>query len=360
MKGKGPSPVFFACASFALLLLASCASAPVTPAVETPAEQETATLDVFTSRLLDIEITPDRARLFALRTELDRAAALPGASRHDQAVLESLRAEAAFQAGDQAAARRLVESAAGMSQVVEGVWVVRAALEPDPARSLALLEKGIAVSDQTARLLCLRGQALLKAGRYAEAAQDLDEGLRSLDERYRALYGPDRERAFSLARVARDTGGGNPGVQPLPPDGVLTFRAMVEQALTQTSLLASLGPAASPSFAGILPSLVSAGLLRDPSVSPDTAAPRKDVAYFLWGLVARSEHDPTLLTRYRRKYAVSPVADVSVDAPWFDAVLGTVEREIIDLPDGMNFKPDDPVTGLEYREMLAKLAALYR
>ena len=359
MKRRGPALIACAGAAVVLLLLASCASVPVTT-VGNPPEQAGATLDAFTSRLLDLEITPDRARLFALRTELDRAAAHTGAGRHDQAALESLRAEAAFQAGDQAAARRLVESAAALSQEVEGVWVVRAALEPDPARSLALVEKGIAIADRTARLLCVRGEALLKAGRYAEAAQDLDEGLRSLDERYRALYGPDRERAFALARVARDTSGGSPVQQPLSPDSVLTYRAMVEQALAQTRLLAALSPSANPTFAGILPALSSAGLLRDSSVAPDTPARRKDVAYFLWGLVARSEHDPTLLTRYRRKYTVSPVPDVSVDAPWFDAVLGTVEKEIIDLPDGMSFKPDDPVTGLAYQEMLAKLTALYR
>ena len=44
------------------------------------------------------------------------------------------------------------------------------------------------------RLLCERGRELLKAGRYAEAAQDLDEGLRGLDPAYRALYGADREQ----------------------------------------------------------------------------------------------------------------------------------------------------------------------
>ena len=57
-------------------------------------------------------------------------------------------------------------------------------------------------------------------------------------------------------------------------------------------------------------------------------------------MVARTEHDQKLLTRYRLKYASSPVPDVPVDAPWFDAVLGVVEREIMDLPDGVNFKPD--------------------
>jgi hypothetical protein len=356
MKGARREALWL-CASLMLLLMASCATAPVSPVGETPAEQTGITLDSYALRLLDIEITPNRAQLFALRTELDRAASAPGLSRHDQAALESLRAEAAFQAGDQSAARRLVESAAAMSDAVEGVWLVRAALEPDPARSLVLLEKGIAAADTKARLLCARGGQLFKAGRYAEAAQDLDEGLRGLDPRYRALYGPDRERAFALARASRDTGS---AVAPSQArDGVLTFRAMVEQAFAQTRLLASLSPSAAPTFTGVLPALVSAGLLLDSSPAPDGPALRKDVAFFLWGVVARIERDQSLLTRYRRKYTVSPVADVSVDAPWFDAVLGTVEREIMDLPDGTSFTPDGAVTVLEYLGMLGRLNRMY-
>ena len=253
-----------------------------------------------------------------------------------------------------------MESAAALSDAVEGVWVVRAALEPDPAKSLALVEKGIAVADEKARLLCVRGEQLLRAGRYAEAAQDLDEGLRGLDARYRALYGPDRERAFSLAQASRDTGAALSTAQPRTLEGALTIRAMVEQAFAQTRLLESLTTSPSPTYAGVLPALTSAGLLLDSSMQPDAPALRKDVAFFLWGVVARADHDPNLLTHYRQKYTASPVADVPVDSPWFDAVLGTVEREIIDLPDGTSFKPDDPVTGLEYLGMLGRLNKMYR
>ena len=348
-----------ACA-LVLFLLGSCSSTPVGTVVETPAEQQSATLDSFTFRLLDIECIPDRPRLFALRTELDRAAAQPGLSRRDQAVLESLRAEAAFQAGDQSAAKRLVESAAAMSDAGEGVWVVRAWIEPDPAKRLLLLEKGIIVSDRKPRLLCERGVLLLKAGRYAEAAQDLDEGLRGLDPRYRPLYGPDRERAFSLAQTTRDTGTNVPVAQPQGLEGTLSIRAMVEQAFAQTHLLTALTPSSSPTFAGVLPALNAAGLLLDPSMKPEEPALRKNVAFFLWGVVARADHDPKLLTRYRQKYTVSPVADVPVDAAWFDSVLGTVEREIMDLPDGRNFKPDGEVTGLQYLGMLNRLNRMYR
>jgi hypothetical protein len=135
---------------------------------------------------------------------------------------------------------------------------------------------------------------------------------------------------------------------------------MVEQAFSQTHLLAALASSTTSTYAAALPALTAEGLLLDSSIKPEAPALRKIVAFFLWGIVARSDHDPKLLTRYRQKYVVSPVADVPVDAPWFDAVLGTVEREIMDLPDGKNFKPDELVTGLEYLGMLGKLNKMYR
>jgi hypothetical protein len=54
------------------------------------------------------------------------------------------------------------------------------------------------------------------------------------------------------------------------------------------------------------------------------------------------------------------VPDVAVEEPWFDAVLGVVEREIMDLPDGTNFRPDGEVSGLEYLSILQRLQRLYR
>jgi hypothetical protein len=233
---------------------------------------------------------------------------------------------------------------------------VRALLESDPARRLAVLEEGITRAEATSRLLCERGELFLAAGRYAEAAQDLDEGLRGLPPGWVPVYGADRDRAFELAKAARDTG--SVSLQPEGLDAQLTVRSLVERTAADTRLLAGLSADPRPSFAALLPSLKTAGLLLDPAAPPDSPATRKVVAWFLWGIVARVEHDPRLLTKYRQKYSVSPVPDVAAVDPWFDAVLGTVEGEIMDLPDGVHFRPDDPVTGFELVAMLARVKKL--
>jgi hypothetical protein len=42
------------------------------------------------------------------------------------------------------------------------------------------------------------------------------------------------------------------------------------------------------------------------------------------------------------------VSDLSVEDPDFDAVLGVVENEFMELPDGRSFEPDASVTKLQF------------
>ena len=51
----------------------------------------------------------------------------------------------------------------------------------------------------------------------------------------------------------------------------------------------------------------------------------------------------------------SPVKDVAVDDEDFDAILGCVEFELMELVDGENFRPDDPVSGMSLEKSLSKL-----
>ena len=302
---------------------------------------------------------PDSSGLAAARAELDRAAGRVGANRLYQARVAGLQGQAALLAGEPSAARRFADAAARLSETEEGGWLVRAALEPDPGRRLALIEAGLSKSDRRSRLLCERGEELLRGSRYAEAAQDLDEGLRGLDDRYRALYGADRDRALTLAQALRDSGSSAPALSSEALTGPLTVRAMVERAFAETHLLGAFSAQPAPSFESVRPSLAAGGLLLQPDAAPSSFCTRKDVAYFLWGIVLHAERNPRLAGMYRQKFASSPVPDVPADSPWFEAVLGVVEREIMDLPDGVRFEPDGPVTGVEYLKMLNRLLKLY-
>jgi tetratricopeptide (TPR) repeat protein len=354
---------FLAFAIVVAIYAVSCRSAPFadfTPIQGSSLEERELALDAVALRLFDFRLSPDALGLSAVKAELAQDSELPGLSRPVQARVTALQGEAALLAGDAAAAKSFADKAAGLSDAEEGVYYIRASLQTDSAKRLLILEDGIGRAAVKFRLLCERGEELFKIGRYAEAAQDLDEGLRGLDSRYKDLYGADRDRAFSLAQAVREGGSLAMTVTPQNMDAALTLRTMVGRAFAQTRLLSAFSADAKPSLESVLPALQKAGLLISPDAPPDSPVARKDVAFFLWGIVARTERDMSLLQKYRTKYAASPVQDVPVDAPWFDAVLGVVEREIMDLPDGMTFKPDGPVTGIEYLEMLQRLSKQYR
>jgi len=343
-----------------VLALASCQTVPQDRQAASGGEEDLLKLDAVELQLLDLRLTPDPAGLASVRAELQRSADRIGASRLYQARTAGLQGQAALLAGDPSSARAFADKAVRLSDVEDGGWLVRAALEPDVSKRLALLEVGLARSDRKSRLLCERGEALLRQARYGEAAQDLDEGLRGLDERYRSLYGADLDRALSLAQAQRNAGSSNGAIESEAVEGPLTMRAMVERAFTATRLLTTFSAQARPSYESAKASLVAAGLLLQPDAPPSSSCARKDVAYFLWRIILHAERNPKLEGQYRKKFTTSPVPDVPIDSPWFEAVLGVVEREVMDLPDGVHFVPDAAVSGIEYLQMLSRLSRLYR
>ncbi|MCR5080428.1 MAG: hypothetical protein K6B17_03700 [Treponema sp.] len=81
-------------------------------------------------------------------------------------------------------------------------------------------------------------------------------------------------------------------------------------------------------------------------------------ARFLWNLYI-SEHKING-NKYSEKLrgkerAVSPVEDIDLFDQDFDAILGVVENEIMDLEDGVNFEPEKEITGAEFNGYLNNL-----
>jgi hypothetical protein len=145
-----------ACAAAILLAAASCRTVPPDQVGQSAGAEQIAALDMFDARLLELRLTPDAAGLAAVRADLEGAAAQPGLNRRLRARVEALKAEAALMARDLSAARRSADSAAALSDAEEGVWIVRAALEPDPAARLSLMDAGVARADEKSRLRCER------------------------------------------------------------------------------------------------------------------------------------------------------------------------------------------------------------
>ena len=91
----------------------------------------------------------------------------------------------------------------------------------------------------------------------------------------------------------------------------------------------------------------------------DDVCTRKDIAYFILEIIVYLKNDPALKDKYTNHYKenkiLSPVPDVLVNDYFFNAVLMLVENEIMELPNGIHFFPENTMSGIEFNELLTKV-----
>jgi hypothetical protein len=205
--------------------------------------------------------------------------------------------------------------------------------------------------------------------RYGEAAGAFDTAfVGTLPRVYRETYSESRALAWEL----RDTG-------PETRDRIMDIMALetggwgdlIELTKAETDLLRFLTAGRDLPTAELFNRLLERSFIpatQDISLNEwPAAAPRMDdqvlragAAWFLWRLYAENRADRGLLSRYSSRYsgrtnARSPIADLPLLSPFFDAVLGCVETEIMTLPDGRNFIPAAAIRPSVFLGMLRKI-----
>ena len=80
---------------------------------------------------------------------------------------------------------------------------------------------------------------------------------------------------------------------------------------------------------------------------------RRFCARFIWNAWVRKNGNLKMFNRYSEKYknsgrTKSPVADVPIEDEDFDAILGVVEKEFMELPDGRYFYPEEEVSKQQF------------
>jgi len=288
-----------------------------------------------------------RRRLAALEPKSGEAAAVRGASPAWYGALEALRGERALLAADRKTAEAALQAALALAPDSELALLLRSRLAADPEARLVALEKALPIADGAFRLEVERGSALLALGRGAEALAAFDSSFPFLPEPWARLRMPERDRAWALRE-----GPAGGGALAALGDGPSTWPAFAAL-LRERSTLLDAFPGAEKSDAAALDALGKAGMLpsgldpvavRSASAEPPT---RAEAAFVLWRLVMRTR--PEQLDRYSKRYAgrKSPIGDVPTGHPSFDAVLGLVELEVVELPDGRDFIPDAYPSGYD-------------
>jgi len=288
--------------------------------------------------------------------------------------LYALSGEAYLLSGDPVSAKAMLKDADDLSGYgiqrgkADPAPLLRCLLVPDAKKRLALMESSAKPALWPAseggvppRLQCELGLIYLSAGRYLEALSSFDAALARLPEGLRRGYAPSREA--SAQALSAGVSKANASYAEARP---LTLGLLARAVWTEAPELLPDRAEFAADDAAIILALADARLL--PIAADrraDRPAQRQDAVLPLFALYARRSGEKGLDSRYTRKYAPSaasadkkgrsPVPDLYYDLEIFDEALALVEREIMDLPDGKNFKPQAELNGVDFLEMLKRL-----
>jgi len=245
-------------------------------------------------------------------------------------------------------------------------------LEGDPQKRMEIIERELALLNQRSpgigELNIEKGRALLELNRFSESAGAFDIAFSSrLDKVYNQSYSADRNRAWEL----RNSSGVAAGSLGLLGRETISWTDCINLTKNETQLLRFITGGRNLTDAELFNRLIDRAFVpfaqdititQWPNAKPkaDETVTRAGAAWYLWHLYAEARADRGLLSRYSARYATgtnprSPIADVPHLSPFFDSILGCVEREFISLPDGRNFQPSLPMRGTDILTILRKI-----
>jgi tetratricopeptide (TPR) repeat protein len=247
-------------------------------------------------------------------------------------------------------------------------------LEGDPEKRLTIIEKELTVAGRQSSLSGVgelqieRARALMDMGRFSEAVGAFDTAFAAaIAPVYRENYEKDRNRAWEL----RNTSGASAGTMNMLSQDTVSWNDVITIAKNETQLLRFISAGRNVSDAELFSRLVERAFIpytQDvkqndwPKAKPsaDEKVTRAGAAWFIWHLYAEARADRGLLSRYSARFATganprSPIADIPPLSPFFDSILGCVETEMLSLPDGRSFRPEQSIRGTEILSVLRKM-----
>lgn len=201
---------------------------------------------------------------------------------------------------------------------------------------------------------------------YSVSCGLFDRAFMSLSPFYAKAYAPLRENAWKL----KDEEIKDSDTKALLVAREITISQMME--LTQNSNVQIFKYTGDKQLSAknLFKTFVNQGLLDCASaevdvqkerktIKPTDIATRKICSRFLWNLYT-DQNEKIKKTKYSENYrnrenARSPIEDVEISDKDFDAIMGSVENELIDLVDGKNFRGDSSMSAIDFNKSLKKL-----
>ena len=300
---------------------------------------------------------PNTERLGHIRAEINALLQAPSTDSSYLARLYALAADAALLLRQPSEARTQLALAKRYSEYDEYVQLVTARLIAEPEKRLAYLEERITQEPAAYRLKAEAGSLFFAAKDYRNALAAFDASLSFLPDAYQQYYRPQREQCVQLYTVdSASVTESSEKILQANPISLVEMAALTQDSTNALDFITGTAVWRPPLLAK---TLQQAGWYHpDRDVLKDSAS-KKDAALFLWRLINGS--DEQRLTQYTRYYTNKrrlPIPDVLMDGIYFDAIVGSVEEDVVPLADGKHFEPDTPVSGLEFYRWLLKADAI--
>lgn len=248
-------------------------------------------------------------------------------------------------------------------------------LEKTTENSLAKMEEILSYDGKNGTIMLEKGKLLYKKNQYDKAVAALDNAFLIFDgekkPKYREVYKPFRDNVWKLYSAGIDDSVLNGSLKSADLAKPLTKDVMLKITMENTKLLEDFTGGGKITNAELTKKLTSYGVFSaaiDKNNSQNTAfaitnsnaISRIMAARYIWNLYVKAKGKPEMLTRYSSRYAKmtnpkSPIKDVDIKNPDFDAVLGVVETELMELPDGKSFHPDNILTGVDFLAIIKKV-----
>ncbi|MBO4403812.1 MAG: hypothetical protein J5780_00555 [Treponema sp.] len=220
-------------------------------------------------------------------------------------------------------------------------------------------EDVISGSNENGLLILEHAVILYHEGKFAKSAAKFEEAFLHLPEFYANNYGEVRDAA--IASKDHDFSTESKATVELLKKPSLTAGQMLLLSQDLSGLLDEITKGKKLSERELFSKAETNRLFEAASgegeqkITKDSKADRIIGARFLWNLVSDENGKTKYSDFYRKNNLPSPVNDVETYSEDFDAVLGCIEKEIINLEDGESFRPEKEVSGTEFSSWLKKI-----
>lgn len=251
-------------------------------------------------------------------------------------------------------------------------YLTGALLADTQSQAWAVLEKGLSSARDTGLILLAMGDWSFLSGDYLGASVYYEEALLKLPRVYSNFYKEKKALAFDL----QDYQGIKYETTAYLTIEELTFSHLLALTLLESSIFDEFVVYATEGNSEeqirtdeTFSRLIEENYFSDQVGGESRLVERKDLALLFYKVAElRDPHfskELEMMSGFNSQElsdlgAVSPIEDVAVQEHFFAAVVYAVEREFLELPDGINFFPFDPVTGLDYYGMLKRVEEYYK